>query len=455
MGPGFMFYLKFSAEPFAFDVRKYDPIVSLQNEHCVFLANDSHNVKVQETDQEILITIGPPSLQHVRFVWSKLEKKASATMDEMGLANVFFYQSENSIYFFNWIEVLEKSLNNGKLSEESVSFFLQSGFLKPGQTFWRDIDQLIGDGEWDLLKRSARLTKKSWQKYCHTRTGAPDAKEFIHCLKSSLDLIHNEMQPQHLCLSGGLDTRVVSYLWDKPIQALVVHSPWMDAGQDADVNVSKAWAMKRGLDHKVFTPEMKDFGFFMSINNRPSLSGLYGGEFLGGQYLKEMPSRPEGFADWQCMQVFLKSARTSIYKSVVRSWSDPYRFSFKVASPFMTPEFLKLLLAYPQSEFTDYRFYEKVFDELGPEVKSVPLVSMYTQRHPHLAPTVEWGVEPKSLQKRGPLPFPAEELPAHISLLLQEKNISVPRESLSTTTNVLSMFVWLKTKFATSEKKKN
>ncbi len=476
------FYFKASATPFDFDLTKHKAKHVVRRANMVFLSiND--DVVIQELDGVTEFRIGFRSLSHATIRWFEKDLKIEVEIDRFGLQSVFYHQSGDTVFLSNRINTLGMILSEPEAEARDMMFYLVSGFLPAGRTFWKHIHRVAAHSTWNLREgTSNHLANETWESGTEKSNATP--AEIIQSLRDGLDVIHDEVNPTQLRLSGGADTRVVSALWEHPIEAVSARSPWVAAGEDQDVNLAQAWSKTLGWPHRVLEPDLGKFAFFADPTARPMLTGLCGGEFLGGQFNRVIPSGPSKWdqnlreylgenmrelvaADtwyqtvssdhdsWlrECARVYLQSARSTIYGSLVESWTIPCEIHFNTVSPFIAPPFLEKFMA-NLGNWGDYEFYEDVFRALGPKPSSLPLSSQLTLRAQDLKAGSEWGVEPKSVKpKSSPRVFSPNEIEWMISVLAQN-GAPLSFEAVSRLftnspfrVNAISLFNWMDVRF--------
>lgn len=476
------FYLKASANAFEFDAKPYTVKHLVQRPRFVFLASNE-DVVIREMDDVIEIEIGFPSLSYAKIRWFEKESKLEIGLDDFGLQSVFFYESGETVSLSNRINTLATVLPGPEVSARDMAFYLVSGFLPTGWTFWKHIHRVAARSSWNLREKTTNHEPN--QKWMPTASKSPSSvSEVTQSIREGLDLIHQEVNPTQLRISGGADTRIVSYLWNHPVENVSVRSPWMSEGQDQDVNLAAAWSKFRGVPYRTLVPDPTKFAFFAEPPSRPMLTGLCGGEFLGGQFNRVIPSGPSKWdsslreylsedlrdlvaADawyqdvardhdlWlmECARVFSQSARSTIYGSLVESWTVPCEIYFNAVSPFVAAPFLECFRK-SIGTWGDYEFYEKVFRSLGPDIASVPLSSQFTLRAKDLEAGPEWGVEPKSAKpKTAPSSLPKESVEKMVSVMringvdLSFEKVARLLNDSPLRTNARSLYNWIDVRF--------
>jgi hypothetical protein len=477
MKSDFWFFIKASDEAFESDLTKYVSIrVSHKSSKFLFCSNDT-SVSLKTTDDSVEIKFGHESFGNCQISWSELTSELSVQLDELGLMSVFVHEAKGSLFLSNFIDLLERALTSRLLSANAIHFYCIAGFLQPGTTFWSGIRRIQGSGRWNLRCSESTHLDSKWNEFA-SFDRKPDVRETVEALKKEIDILKREVRPIELRLSGGADTRVVSFLWKDEIQTVSVQSPWMNDEEDLDVNLASLWAREIGLPHKLLKPSASEFAFLCGISDRQFLTGLYGGEFLGGQFHRVIPSQPSDWtgyehespcviSEWQefvtedqakwmteCMKVFLISARSTIYGSILGSWSAPYRLRTSSVSPFCGSHFLKTFLSFSLEAVGNYDFYAEVFRSLGPQLQHVPLSSPMSNQLPHLRPGNEFGTDPKSVQKKQVTNYSSALVLSDLEQIFRAQSIEF-RESLmrkligstKTQINLRSLHAWLKPRF--------
>lgn len=483
---GSSFYFKVSSEPFEFDTTLYGFKHVHKTARSVFMSRDA-DIRVTEANGRVELFLGTPTLSHAHVIWNEASSKLEVKLDPFGIQSVFVHEAGNSIYLANRIDILALTLRAPELCDFALSFYLLAGFLPSDRTFWKKIRRVQARSDWDLTTgRSNHEVNARWEPVRSKKKFSPG--EVIEALKESLARIEKEIAPTQMRLSGGADTRIVSYLWNSPIEAVAVRSPWMSPGTDLDVNLAKAWAELRGFPFRELEPDAKNFAFFGEPPGRPMLTGLCGGEFLGGQFEHAIPSNPRKWRaaldhdfhpevakslrsdSWfrevsededrwlsECARVFVQSSRSTIYGSLVGSWSAPSELHLSTVSPFVTAPFLEIFTA-ALGSWQNYEFYERVFRELGPELSRVPLSSQLTIVAPDLAPNAAdakgWGEEPKVKRPKMPMaPLDARAVSRWISILRENGVVMLETEiqrlltESTSRANAISLFNWVMTRF--------
>ena len=482
----FNLFIRASRDAFQVDLSRFTGMsASHESAHFICFSNDSASIRVEHTSEsgDVRIDFGYPSLGFAKIQWREESKQLTVELDELGLQSLFFYEDGGTVRISNRIEILEIAILKPRLSAKALSFFLVSGFLPTGWNFIEDIQRIDRRSEWSLRDNLKNHQFANWIQY--SRGSDPSAVEMVDLLRYALEEIEEEVGPNEIRLSGGADTRIVSALYPKALPAQVVHSPWVPDGKDLDVNLAEAWAREKGHRFEILRVPIEQFHFFAGTSNRPTLSGLAGGEFLGGQFSRVIPADPETWMsrakqmltndmfeeleadpwirrvlndeqEWktECARIFLQSTRSTIYQSLQGSWTTPYALMMRTVSPFTMPLFLKRFLSMSEELLGDYEFYLKVFDAVGPQIQKVPLCSQLTLHRPELRAGPEWGIDPKSIVPRSHAAVSMKDVTDELASICHAKELGLQHEEISalgahlkTSLAVRSAHAWLKRRY--------
>lgn len=461
MRTDFNFLLRISmAEP-PKELESYPSKFKYQLLNFLFLANQKIDF-----DSNLIGTtcfsLGDEIRGKINFKWDSKKKKLYIEVPEKAVLGMFYSIRKNELLISNAPRILKSVNKDSKISKDNVLLFLGLGFLPDDQFLWEEIFRLKGSCEFNLESLSHPKFNSTW----HTeflQNRKIDPSEIIELVRGVNDKIQKTLTPKKIRLSGGLDTRFVSHLYqDKNILAETIQSPWIEDGRDLDVNIAKAWASQNGINHRILKPTVEKFAFFMESQEEAYLSGLLGGEFLGGQFVDAIPSSPlnwqkrfniffssselRGMAGYswiqkceqnqeywlqEALKVFLFSSRSSIYGSMRGSWLHPFALPWQTISPFHSIEFLDCFIKIPLERMKSYRLYLELIDLLGENFKSIPLCSQITLFRKDLAPSDVWGIEPKSARAPKAHPVSYEKMAIELEHLMQMILIDLSASKIS------------------------
>ncbi len=241
-------------------------------------------------------------------------------------------------------------------------------------------------------------------------------------LRAAVEEIGDQFHPKTLRLSGGMDSRTVlgSFRQDQLVDLVTesVVTPGLPPELDADLTIAAAISKAYNVPHIIIVQKPEFIGYLYSESKDRLISGIYGGEFLGGQYETFFPVpidlRPGGtmylresydrFSELQFRSsprklkfyLMLNSVRSVIYDSIRYSWAEPNLLNKLSVSPFTNPKVLEGIFDVPNNELKNYGFYRKVYDRLNIRGAKFQMSSPATGHFPDLKRD-DAKIDPKSI----------------------------------------------------------
>jgi len=157
----------------------------------------------------------------------------------------------------------------------------------------------------------------------------------------------------------------------------------------------------------------------------PIFSGLYGGEFLGGEFLKmgtlrfldeiQRDAVKKHYANSHCVAKILSSAdaevsfndnvplkiaivsQASISNFYNGSWFNMCSHHNLTLTPFWDSHFLMAILQQPADSLRNYTLYRKIFNFIPESLQEIPLNSEIQSHYPEL-PAMAEGLNPKNVR---------------------------------------------------------
>jgi hypothetical protein len=297
-----------------------------------------------------------------------------------------------------------KHLVNYTIDTQAVETFFEQGIVSNGMTLFKEVHQLgfqkriyakggiINEVEEPSLRTDSPLTLSPEQFLEFTMERF--SHWFRHCSFNSF------------AVSGGADSRLLlATLLAYPVdRKFSLHSrchPELDPVRDADVVVAQRAAAL--MDRKHFVQRSTGFPSAYLSQEAPAvspiMSGLYGGELLGGELLQlvpraRFPDKEEGSfskAVAACAQMFL----CDFYGGAWVFCSGHHNLTL---TPYWDSYFVGALLQTPTSLIQKYSLMSKMYEHLPLKVKELPFVSILTDYQPQWFQPLP-GLNPKTMQK--------------------------------------------------------
>ncbi len=206
-------------------------------------------------------------------------------------------------------------------------------------------------------------------------------------------------------LSGGIDSRLILCILTKnhndflkEIKIYNRYHPQLGPVEDRDSILAKQVCnfLDLKLDFEAVEEYGQDYLRFSSPKGYFTLSGLWGGELLGGALHQHFPfalqeidktSRVSPLKDyilkikdnfpgkiselWLMFHLLRNSRHTAFYRSI--GWYEPKYVESIAATPFLGKEFLENLFRLPIDEINNYKIYKKLVNKYDSKLFSFPI----------------------------------------------------------------------------------
>jgi hypothetical protein len=209
-----------------------------------------------------------------------------------------------------------------------------------------------------------------------------------------------------IALSGGADSRMIfsALIHNKPSKKILIYSrlhPDLNEKQDADVLISKNICFQLGFEHRVQKATEMPSAYLSQEAPAlaPIFSGLYGGEYLGGEITQLLAEnslyldKTNGLLE-NAIKLLAQSFTCDIYDG---AWSPIYSHHNLTLTPFWDSSILQLLFNLPSEKVQKYKLYNNLFDFLPEPLLSEPLQSQLTDYYPLRSQATLPLINPKSL----------------------------------------------------------
>lgn len=304
------------------------------------------------------------------------------------------------------------------LDVPTINDFLTFGLVAPGRSFFKTSE---ADADGDLWAGTAGT--RPIDKF-------DAAVEHLHAgLLASLEFIFKHRRPDSLAVSGGADSRLLLSLLSQyflsELRRLRIYTrvhPNLTVDTDRDAYLAHKITAHLGLRCEVERPSFHARAYLYPYDKqqRLVLSGLWGGELLGGQIvtisslnwenivghdeesplrqlcLSKIKNEPEflRYRVQRLSKLFWKSRLTALYESHL--WLSPKEVLNWTVSPFLTPVFNDCLGQVDSELLEDYRLQRYYLIKYGGPLVEFDINNPQVQTAP-LTAEVQRTVEPKSL----------------------------------------------------------
>jgi hypothetical protein len=389
-------------------------------------------------------------------IYDEIKDKLIVANDIFGLYPLFIHVSKKHIFFSTDFEpIIQHKDFSKKLDLNAIAEYFTLGFPVGNKTLFKGIKNLSPG---TILKvEKYRISVKRYynlnirvNKNESIDRFADEAAKIIK--KTTMNRVKGKKK-MISSLTGGADTRLIlSNLSKKQREDMLFYTDkrqGLDEDKDKDIIIAKEIAKELGLKHMIRRKKHKakiefDDSSFERARNLPdyarSLSGIYGGEFLGWDCFNASPVKINEISkkeiDVRMKEIFSKRFLRKInhpYKTLkkeIRSinaenkeflfyihqftrgfltyiyggacisnmWGHPYRSCINDNSIYKDTSLLKFLLTIPMDYIKDYKLYNEIYRVHFHELIHIPTNSPLAKRKDSCIPKIKKGIEPKSIK---------------------------------------------------------
>ncbi len=316
---------------------------------------------------------------------------------------IYFSTSEKSPFFWgNFFRT--KQLVAPVIDSHKIETFFTEGIVSGGSTLFTGIHQL-GFQKQAVVKEGL-VTEESEPSL---KTDSPlslSAEQFLNFTMDRFAQWFKYCPYNSIAVSGGADSRLLlATLNSYPLgKEFTLHSrchPQLTPSEDADVFIAKQSAEIVGRKHSVQLSQ----GFPSAYLSQeppavaPVLSGLYGGELLGGELLQLVSkTRLKKEDENSFAEAISISAQMFICDFYGGAWSLCSAHHNLTLTPYWDSYFVASLLQTPTDVIKKYSLMAQMYEHLPSQLKELPFVSVFTDYHPKWKKSLT-GINPKSLKR--------------------------------------------------------
>lgn len=259
-----------------------------------------------------------------------------------------------------------------------------------------------------------------------------DAEECLYRTLVEVLSSYTSQDVGEFALSGGADTRLIMAILAKAnmplLQSLRIYTrihPQLNEDNDRDVAIAKKLCALYGVDLKVEHTLTYDCAFLRPLTpvTGKILSGLFGGELLGGHLLQILPfsqndlincTRYSQFKELYFsvvdqfnhshsneLQIAGRLALSSLMSAIYSAptWLYPLQALQVSVTPFLDERFLRALFSIDSRLLSNYGLYKQILINRCPEALEIPINNIMAHSPPRIQ-MPDWGAEPKSTPNR-------------------------------------------------------
>lgn len=430
------FLLKISADPSTWEPKKSVRYKYLTPCFRFFCSSDiGFQLILDEGKRTITLKIGDIGLKGFQLTWNSTNKSVEVLTDKFSLYPLLVMpgsDSSPSLWFSNTSEYFASIEPNFKLSSLAVNQFFTQGYLMPDLFFIEGVRRI--SGRWfHFLGKPLNVPSCRW-----TEDLVPKVDDSLGLMRveqmreSFLETVKNILTKCHcdeFLMSGGLDSRSIAiaakHLGLSLPRVRIFFSSQSSSQEDLDFEVARRFCERERIDYSAIQQLDQRSLYFRSSEGLTNLSGLYGGDLLGGAWKNCLPISVEtNFANFAlCLrgqeevfeylnplktlssesrellgqQIFTHSDRSIFFFNVNHGWASPLANMRVSISPFAVEPLIEQILLIPQSLRERYQLYYQFYQLLSAG-DNFPICSYFTHFFPEYSPPKQWGSEAKGVK---------------------------------------------------------
>lgn len=466
------FCLKISLRPHSggFATEHYGWLpVKTEDTQEYFCALFGHLDNLEEKAQKRLNhkeTVFCKSGRYVLVNFDKRTQTVELNTDSFNLLGAMYYLDQDCLQVFNDFSLLKEAMQPSDVCTEACLDLLILGYIRHPSTLHKKVKMCFSNTIYFDQSVSRWIEKKSEDiidcSYDKIKSLANETNCTYTTLGVATEKLIKKWNPTVFRISGGVDTRLMSGLLKSRKELLqnitlqVLNRSTVVESEDRDVIGAKFVANYLEMPLQIITLDENEFAYFARVDQSVgALSGLYGGEILGGVCLSDeigifdqdksfsfykenfslnlsiLEDHKNSVVDFESTKSSLfrrifsliTSFRSTIYGSVNWGWAEPYRLNQRALSPFVDSAFLESILRRSEMELTGYKLYRSVGRNMPNELKTFPFSSPIASFYPEEFKEFTYGKNPKDavFKSENPSrkvrihPFLSDFLPKHVS----------------------------------------
>jgi hypothetical protein len=296
-----------------------------------------------------------------------------------------------------------KQLVEHAIDSQKIEQFFSHGIISDGATLFRGVQQLGFQKQ--ALVKAELITEESEPTLSSDSPLTLSPSQFLDFTMERFAQWFKYCPYKSVAVSGGADSRLLFATLQKyPIEKeFILHSrchPQLNPEQDADVVIAKQAADVIGRKHSVQLSQ----GFPSAYLSQeppavpPVLSGLYGGELLGGELLHLVSdARLQKENESSFARAISDCAQMSLCDFYSGAWSLCSSHHSLTLTPYWDSFFIAALLQTPTSVIKNYSLMDKMYEYLPLSLREIQFVSILTHYHTRWEKPLP-GINPKSLK---------------------------------------------------------
>ncbi len=285
---------------------------------------------------------------------------------------------------------------------QKIDSFFEEGLISDGNTLFKGIRQVAFQKRVSVKK--GVVLEESEPVLLADSPVNRSAAQFLDFTMDRFQQWFKHCSYNSVAVSGGADSRLLCATLQKfpAHRDVTLHSrchPKLLPEQDADVLIAKRIAAILQKGHDVQRSQQFPSAYlsqeFPAVP--PIMSGLYGGELLGGELLQLVSNvRIKKDQENAFAHAVEASAQMFLCDFYGGAWSVCSAHHNLTLTPFWDSYFIAAMLQTPTSVIKGYSLLSKMYEHLPANLKELPFVSIFTDYQPQWKKPLP-GVNPKSI----------------------------------------------------------
>ncbi len=398
-GKSFQLFFESFNDNYTFEIR--------EESGFFFCGRDIHKSSAYPIDTENFVNFNFPYL-FLKFGYEK--GKVTVKTDPYGLFSYFYASCDGQLVITNYFPAVLHFLNvKAEIDPLALDELLIYGNLSPGRTLFNKIKMGHPLHNLEIQDFSVVSSQKKSKPQNLRISDEKDSSLFYEVLKESVEHLLKTTDIYWITLTGGADSRLIFSTLDQKSHQLrkylfdnVAADPHAIPYDSKIVEMIKehfSLKIDYGFPQRVIEENKSYVGSQKNSVHNHILTGLYGGEILGGQALKVQPrilgnkmvshrgfefARDRQKIEFQehissqsdlfyNLTLMISSFMSFFYED--KNWLFPFAISQKKITPFLNSKILEIVFSQKEEDLTQFSFYQKIYQNCAPLLINFPFNS--------------------------------------------------------------------------------
>jgi hypothetical protein len=341
---------------------------------------------------------------YVRIHFGEIEGSLEVTTDPFGLFSYFYSVLDGQFIVTNYLPaIMHYWQAQLQIDRDAQHELLMHGTLGFGKTLFKQIQMSHVLYNIEVKNFSEILVKEKKSKSSRSRqTLTQDSEQFYQEFRSSVRSLLEYLPIYWITLTGGADSRLILSTLSREFRAqqtFLFDNIAADTKQiPFDQKVVELLKMRYGLWFQYGFPQSRQNHYKPFIGSQPEsshnfiLTGLFGGEIVGGQALCVQPKILNSAQErevikkkcrdyiqsdsdlFYCVSLMTSSFVSFFYND--KNWRFPFAVTQKKITPFLNTQLMRILFSQNDEDLVSFVFYQEIYRNHASEFMRDPFHSM-------------------------------------------------------------------------------